>query len=817
MKCDHCLLEFHEREAVYGEIANVRKVFCCRGCFGISLLIHDEGLDKFYESRKWNETGISRDFFDSAVNAGPFAANVRDLGQSKEIDLYIDGIRCASCVWLNERVLAKTKGVEYARVNYATNMARIRWDPAVLNIDAILGRIHSIGYTPKPYTESEGFRARRSETKDLLLRFGTAAFLSSQLMIYSIALYAGYFQGIDRQTKFILEVIALCLTAPVILYSGMPLIRSTFTGMSRFRFNMDSLIVLGSGSAFVYSCFQMLRGGEVYFDTSAMIITLILLGRYIEAAAKGKASESIERLRELNPKEARVLVRPDDQAACKKCNVPLEAVKKGDLVEVVPGERIPLDGIVEEGSSEVDESLITGESKPVGKKGGDEVVGGSMNLYGSLIFRVTSTVGDTLLSGIIRAVQDAQARKPRIQGVADSVVGYFVPAIITIATGTVFYYIMRGASLQIALMTGISVLIIACPCSLGLATPLAVLLCTTAASAKGLLMRSGEVIENMSRVRHVMFDKTGTLTRGKPELKEIILLDGACEKDYILALAVSIEDKSEHSIARAIVRVAGAVRSHPDQIHVDEFTAIPGEGVEAVADDRKVVIGNRNLMLRKGMILPPDNAAASEIKHVESAGDSVIYVGWSGLVRAVMIVSDILRDEAAGVVSSLARAGYSVSVASGDNRHTTESVAAAAGIGHVVSEASPLKKGEVIEEMQTGGKRVMFVGDGINDAPALTESLVGIAMGKGTDIAMESADAVLVRNDLRIIPYCLLLSAKAFSIIKQNIFWAFFYNMCAIPLAIAGLLHPIIAAAAMAASSLFVVGNSLRIRKGPGL
>ena len=812
MRCDHCLLDFPERDAIYQEIENNKRVFCCKGCLGIYQLIHEEGLDKFYERRKWNETGISSGFFNAPVDIKPFADNARDTDDSKEIDLYIDGIRCASCVWLNERVLSKTQGVEYVRVNYATHMARIKWDPAAIGLETILNRIHSIGYGPKPYSESEGFKARRAETRDLLMRFGTAAFLSSQLMIYSIALYAGYFQGIDEQTKLILEVIALCLTIPIIFYSGMPLIRSTVIGLRNFRFNMDSLIILGSGSAFVYSLYQMSRGGEVYFDTSAMIITLILLGRYIEAVAKGKASESIERLRELNPKEARLVINWYDSAPVMKQTVPLASVKTGDLVEVIPGERIPLDGNVVEGRSEVDEALITGESKPVTKSTGDEVIGGSMNLHGSFIFKVTRTGMDTVLAGIIKAVEDAQARKPKIQTLADSVVGFFVPAILLIAMATVLYYLTQGSSLQFALMTGISVLVIACPCSLGLATPLAVLLCTTVASAKGVLMRSGEVIENMSKVRHIIFDKTGTITMGKPTLNEVIVIDSSCDKEYIIALAAAIEDLSEHSLAHAITGTAKTLPSYR-QIRVSEFRAIPGRGVEGNADGKKIVIGNRSLMIESGMEIPSDQTAGPDISRYEMAGDTVIFMGWSGAVRAVMIVSDMLREEAPEVIESLKKKGYNISIVSGDNHLTTKSIAAAAVVDNVISEASPLKKREVIAAIQAGGKGVMMVGDGINDAPALTEALVGVAMGRGTDIAMESADAVLVRNDLETIPFCMELSRRGFAIIRQNIFWAFFYNMCAIPLAIAGLLHPIVAAAAMAASSLFVVGNSLRIRK----
>lgn len=811
LQCDHCLLGFPEKDAVYADGGGQTHVFCCHGCRGIHTLIQAEGLNDFYEKRKWSETGVPA-LLKKGIDLRPFAGQVRDAGGEKELDILIDGIRCASCVWLNEKILGRTEGVAYARVNYATHRARIRWNPESTGLDRILSRVASIGYQPRPYSESGQCKARRAEVRDLLVRFGTAGFLSSQLMIYSVALYAGYFQGIEPSLKFLLEMIALFLTLPVLFYSGMPFIRNTLLGLRHLRFTMDSLITLGAGSAFVYSVYQMAVGGAVYFDTAAMIITLILLGRYIETAAKGKASEAIERLLELSPKEARrVRGAPEgapageNAAAPESEMVPLSSVSVGDLLQVLPGEKVPLDGVVVSGGSEVDESLITGEAKPVAKIPGREVVGGSVNLFGAFSFEVTRTGKDTVLAGIIRAVEDAQARKPRIQQLADRIVGLFVPAILLIALATVAGYLARGASSHSALMAGISVLVIACPCSLGLATPLAVLLFTGLASSKGILVRGGEVIENASGLTHVLFDKTGTLTVGESTLKDILLLDSGQDRGRILSLAASLESLSGHSIGHAVTRA-----SEGELLPVEDFRALPGKGVEGTVENRRIVIGNRALLQENGIPVPDSGETA--LRH-EREGATAVFMGWEGRARALFIISDVVREEAAEVVAGLRKRGAAVSLASGDNRITTNAIAASVGIGEVLSEASPERKREAIADIREGGGTVMMVGDGINDAPALTEADVGIAMGKGTDIAMESADAVLVRNDLRLIPYFMHLSARTYSLIKQNIFWAFFYNVVAIPLAVAGVLHPMIAAGAMAASSLAVVLNSLRIRR----
>ncbi len=812
-ECSHCLLSFPEREAIHDEIGGKTLTFCCNGCRGIYRLIHDEGLEGFYDKRDWND-GAAGPLLANTPDPGLFDALVRevppvaDVPPLKEIEIYVGNIRCASCIWLNEKILNRTDGVVHARLNYATHMARIRWNPETTRLGTILARIASIGYLPKPYTESERYKAQSAEAKDLLVRFGTAAFLSSNLMIYSIALYAGYFQGLDKNIKHLLEIISLVLATPVLFYSGMPFIRSTFRGLRSLHFTMDSLITIGSGSAFIYSVYCLFTGGEVYFDTSAMIITLILLGRYIEAIAKGKASMTIQMLSELVPREARK-VRSGSQSGGDPDSemVPIASVQKGDCLLVKPGERIPLDGTVISGESEVDESVITGESRPVAKTAGLRVIGGSMNLFGSVVFEAAGTDKDTLLSKIIQSVSEAQSIKPPLQNTADRVVAVFVPAMIVISLLTLIVYLARGASLDVALMTGISVLVIACPCSLGLSTPLAVLIASTIASSRGILIKNGEVIENVVKVNGVVFDKTGTITIGKPVLKQTLILDTSLNDRELLKIAASLERFSEHSAGHAIMEAAKGLKTYD----VSGFKAVPGKGVQGMLNGLHVFVGTVGFMEQRG--IPVSDETRRSVQPFETEGHTAIFTGWEGRLRGVFLVADTVRDDAAEAITRIRRMGLTTSIISGDTDTTTGAIAAAVGIRDVTGGALPAEKRQLIAGMQKKGGRIMMIGDGVNDAPALTEAFVGIGMGRGTEIAMESADAILVRNRLDTVPFFIWLCRRTFRIIKQNIFWAFFYNAAAIPLAISGRLHPIVAAGAMSISSLFVVFNSLRIRR----
>jgi Cu2+-exporting ATPase len=810
LRCDHCLLEFPEREAVR-DATSAERVFCCHGCRGAWGLIHREGLERFYRDRRWDEPGPAVRPGESPPDAADFRDSVREDGAEREVDLYLDGIRCASCVWLNERVLSRTPGVSVARVNYATHRARVRFDPRATSLEVVLSRIAAIGYQPKPFSEGQQLLARRAEARDLLVRLGTAFFLSSQLMVYQAALYAGYFQGIEAGTRRLLEWIALGLALPAVLYSGAPFLRAAWAGLGHGRFNMDSLIALGSLSALGLSVWQMARGGEVYFDTAAMIVTLVLAGRYLEARAKGRATEAVARLGQLMPRQARV-VAAGPGGAEERRPVAVADLRPGDLVEVVPAERLPADGVVERGESEVDESLVTGESKPVPKAPGAAVIGGSLNLHGTFAFRVTRAGKETVLAGIARAVEEAQAAKPRLQAFADRVVGIFVPAILLLAAVTVAVHLSRGAAASAALMTGVSVVVIACPCALGLATPLAVLLATGLASARGILLKGGDVLERVARCREAVLDKTGTVTRGRPELRQVAVLAPLSDREEALRLAAALERGSEHSLARAVIEAErrippGAVPS------LSGFRAWPGRGVEAAADGTPALLGSRAFLAEAGVAVPAEASASAAA--AEARGETVVWLARAGRLLAFLAVADPVRAEAERAVRALEALGLRVAVASGDARATTAAVARALRVEHL-AELSPQAKREAVSGLQAAGRRVLFAGDGVNDAPALSQADVGVAMGRGPDVTLESADAVLVRDDLALLPDLIRLGRRTDRVIRQNIFWAFFYNAVAVPLAMAGLLHPIVAAGAMAASSLFVVGNSLRVRKALG-
>lgn len=812
--CDHCMLEVTEREAVREEINGQSKVFCCHGCSGIYRLIRSEGLDDFYSRRKEWSPGPAED---RPLDVSVFLDGLRPSGDEVETDVVIDGIRCASCVWLNEKILLRTKGITRATVNYATHRARIRWNPAVIDVAAVLGRIRSIGYTPKPFLPKAWEEEQDRQSRDLLIRFGTAAFFSMQLMLFSVALYAGYFQGIDENIKFVFHLISFALTTPVLFYSGWPIIRASLRGLRNRTFNMDVLIAAGALSAYGYSIYAIMIDGEVYFDTAAMIIALILLGRYIEAGAKRRASATISQLMQLSPREARRLDLPAGDvhgagtiSGAARRTVPLSAVRPGDLLEVIPGEKIPLDGDVVAGSSEADESMLTGESKPAAKAEGSAVFGGTINLYGSFVFRVTRTGRDTVLSRIIQAVEDAQARRAPIQSVADRVVAYFVPAVLCIALLTFAGWLYSGAQASQAVMSAVSVMVIACPCALGLATPLAILIGTSNAASQGILIKGGDVIEKAASVDCAILDKTGTITEGKPVLSryEGIGIPHA----EALRIALSLERRSEHSLGRAIRDAARGAEPY----EVAEFCAVPGKGVKGVINGEPALIGNRAFIESEGIagsiepLLTTDRLR--EIDARQNSRATAVFLAYAGRLAGVFEIADRMRDEAAEAVRMLKSAGLGVAMVTGDNQMTAEAVAAAAGIDAVWAHVSPLEKADEVRSRESRGNRVLMAGDGINDAPALVSASIGVAMGRATDIALESADMVIMRPDLRLVPRAVLLARKTFSVIRQNIFWAFFYNLIVIPLAIAGFLHPIVAAGAMAFSSLSVVGNSLRAR-----
>ncbi|MDA8178906.1 MAG: heavy metal translocating P-type ATPase [Deltaproteobacteria bacterium] len=797
-RCAHCLLEVPEESATRETIDGKETIFCCPGCRAIHGLLCSEGLSGFYTRRKgWTpgppETArVPIDAFDGAV---------RTDGGEDAADLLVSGIRCASCVWLIERYLEGRPGIRSVRVNFATGRARVAWTHGAIGIGDVVLAIRALGYAPYPPESLPAGDALRREKSDLLLRFGTAAFLSMQVMLFTAGLYAGYFQGIDARYAQLFRWLCFLLSTPVVFYSGAPFFRGALRGARHGAFGMDALVFLGAFSAYGYSTASLFLGGDVYFDTATMILTLILLGRYIEAGARARAADGISRLVRLAPVMARKAV-PGGGTA----DVPVASLSPGDLVEVVPGERMPVDGNVAEGGSEADEALLSGESAPVPKAAGDPVVAGSLNGTGRLLVRVARTGADTVLSRIVQAVEEAQARKAPIQRLADRVVRFFVPAILLIAAGTVFFRIYGGSPAHAALMAGISVLVIACPCALGLATPLAVLVGTTSAQARGILVRGGDVLEQAAKVRCVLFDKTGTLTLGRPRLSHVEGI--GIGREDALRLAASLEASSEHAIGRAIAEAFPAARRLP----VRGFRAHPGEGIEGEIDGVPYLLGRPELLERFGVAV--DGEATRAYTALSAARRTTVLLSDRSRPLAIFATEDALRPEAAEAVSLLRAAGTAVAMVTGDDPGVAARVAGEVGIGDIRARVTPEGKREEVRRARERFGPVLVVGDGVNDAPALAEADVGVAMGRGTGLAIHSAGATLMTEDLLRVPAFLALSRATMRVIRQNLFWAFSYNLAAIPLAVAGKLHPIIAAAFMAGSSLLVVGNSLRLRKG---
>jgi Cu2+-exporting ATPase len=794
VRCDHCLQEVPANAALSAVIDGQRRSFCCHGCLGIYELVHSQSLDAFYNQRcDWKP---GRPAF-ASVDPADFSEQVSSNGRTSRIDVVLSGIRCASCIWLVEKVVGRIEGVTSARVNYATRRAIIEWQHEAVRLDDILQALSNIGYTPRPGNQAASVEISVGEKRDLLLRFGTAGFFSMQLMLFTAALYAGFFQGMESRYRLSFQLISWALATPVLFYAGFPFITGAFRSIRSGTLNMDVLVALGSLSAYGYSVTMIFTGGEVFFDTSAMIVTFILLGRFIEAGSRLKVGSALTALAELQPGEA-MLVRENGEAIL----VPLERIRTGDLIEVIPGDRLPLDGIVVDGAADVDESMLTGESAPAMKSPGSEVYAGTSSLTGRLRIKVTGDARNTMLSRIVRTVEEAQSRKAPIQGIADRTAGIFVPVTLLLAIATFVWWMVAKSTPVTAVMNAVSVLVIACPCALGLATPLAILIGTTAVGKKGILVKGGDIFESVSKTTTVVLDKTGTLTRGRPSIVDCI--DYGVSGRFMQNCA-SLEAWSEHPAGKAI-----AASWKGERFIVGEFSATPGMGVSGLIEGRQWHAGTAALLERQGILIGPDCLLQAE--SLEKEGKTTVFVSCDGRVAGLIGLIDDLRDDALEMIASLRALDLRIMMLTGDNAGVAQYVAAKCGIGEVRAGLSPIGKAEAIRALKKGGETVMMAGDGINDAPALTEADTGVTLGTATGIALESAGVAILNDDLRLIGTLFGHSRKSFSIIRQNLAWAFGYNMVAIPLAVSGLLHPIVSALLMASSSLVVVGNSLRLR-----
>jgi len=757
---------------------------------------------------------------------------VRDLGYEvigfdkstqgglQKTSISVGGMTCAACVRRVESALESLDGVTDVAVNLATARATLVHQSDWAGVEGLKKIVSEAGYEflgiPEAGLEDPSEEARIRDIKELSTKFIVGVVLSAIIFLGSMQDWFPYLRSIPRQ---IMLLFLFVLTTPVVFWVGNRFISGAIKAARQKATDMNTLVAVGALSAYLYSVLVtfaprlFVRAGiapHVYFDGAAMIITLILLGRLLEAKAKGKTSMAIKRLMGLKPRIARVI------RDGKEMDIPVDAVTKGDLILVRPGEKIPTDGVIVSGSSAIDESMLTGESIPVAKENGNEVFAATLNKSGSFTFRAMKVGAETALAQIIRLVEEAQGSKAPIQRLADKVASIFVPVVFGIAvlTFVIWYFFVPEPMFSRALLNFVSVLIIACPCAMGLATPTAVMVGTGLGAENGILIKGGESLENAYKLTTIAFDKTGTLTRGEPEVTDILPASGI-EQEDVLGIAVSIEAVSEHPLAQAIVDKGRELNIIPKKVH--DFEALSGLGARAVLNEKKCILGNLRLMEKEGMQI---NGLDQDAKRFAVEGKTCVFVAEEDRVVGLVAFLDVPKASAGEAIATLNAMGLRTFMITGDNENTARAVGDVLGIDQILADVLPNDKADEIQRLQAQGQVVAMVGDGINDAPALTTADIGIAIGAGTDVAMEASDITLISDDLKSVPMAIRLSFKTMKVIKQNLFWAFFYNSLGIPIA-AGilypffgiLLNPVFAAAAMAMSSASVVSNSLRLRR----
>ncbi|MGK0467504.1 heavy metal translocating P-type ATPase [Clostridium sp.] len=760
----------------------------------------------------YDDALIKLEDIQSAVEKAGYKIAVQTTNKT----LKIEGMTCASCAKNIERVSKKIPGVMDANVNFATEKLTISFEPSLVRTGDIKKAIEKAGYKAVEDESSvdQDKEKKEKEIKALWKRFLISAIFGVPLLLIAMVpmfiTLPDMFNPMMHQKGF--AILQLALVLPI-MYTGKKYFTVGFKSLFRLSPNMDSLISMGASAAFLYSIFAVYEimigntGYEMYFESAGIILTLVTLGKYLETVTKGKTSEAIKKLMGLVPKTA-IIMRDN-----KEIEISIDEVEVGDIVVVKPGTKMPVDGEVVEGTTSVDESMLTGESMPVEKSIGHKIIGASINKNGSIKFKATKVGKDTALAQIITLVENAQGSKAPIANMADVISSYFVPVVILLALVSSGAWLLAGESIVFALTIFISVLVIACPCALGLATPTAIMVGTGKGAEYGVLIKSGVALETAHKIQTIVFDKTGTLTEGKPKVTDIVTVEGTSE-DYLLQIAASAEKGSEHPLGEAIVKEAE--EKSLEFKKVESFKAIPGYGIEVNIDGNKIILGNRKLMVESKISLEKLEAVSNKLAE---EGKTPMYIAIENKISGIIAVADTVKENSKKAIEKLHSMGIEVAMITGDNKRTAAAIAAQVGIDRILAEVLPEDKANEVKELQAEGRKVAMVGDGINDAPALAQADIGIAIGSGTDVAMESADIVLMRSDLMDVPTALQLSKKTITNIKQNLFWAFGYNALGIPVAM-GVLHlfggpllnPIIAALAMSFSSVSVLTNALRLK-----
>lgn len=735
-----------------------------------------------------------------------FVEQIQSLGYDvavEQVELNINGMTCAACSNRIEKVLNQTQGVQQATVNLTTEQALIKYYPSATNTETLIKRIQNIGYDAETKTSSkEQSNRKKQELKHKRNKLIISAILSLPLLLVMVV----HISPISIPSILVNPWVQLILSTPVQFIIGWQFYVGAYKNLRNGSANMDVLVAVGTSAAYFYSIYEMMmwlthqtHQPHLYFETSAILITLILLGKYLEARAKSQTTNALSELLNLQAKEARVIKEN------KEIMLPLDKVKVGDTLLIKPGEKIPVDGKVTKGDTSIDESMLTGESIPVEKSSGDSVIGSTMNKNGSIMIEATQVGGDTALSHIIKVVEDAQSSKAPIQRLADIISGYFVPIVVSIAVITFIIWIIfvHPGQFEPALVSAISVLVIACPCALGLATPTSIMVGTGRAAENGILFKGGQFVERAHYVDTIVLDKTGTITNGQP-----VVTDYVGDNDTLQLLA-SAENASEHPLADAIVTYAKD--KGLNLLDNDTFKSVPGHGIKSTIHQQQILVGNRKLMNDYNISI--SNKLNDQLNHYEHLGQTAMMIAVDNQINGIIAVADTVKNDAKQAIKELRNMNIDVVMLTGDNNRTAQTIAKQVGIEHVIAEVLPEEKAHQISLLQDKGKQVAMVGDGINDAPALVKADIGMAIGIGAEVAIEAADITILGGDLLLVPKAIKASKATIKNIRQNLFWAFGYNVAGIPIAACGLLAPWIAGAAMALSSVSVVMNALRLKK----
>jgi len=810
------------------------RLFCCMGCANVYAILLESGV--LAAGQNIRETEVFRRSLELGLISNPATSNEPQRANpidprmpTKEMLLQLNGMWCSACAWLIERGLRSLPGVVSADVFFASDLAKITYCPQSLPPDHIAARIRKLGYEASEYAgDNNGVR---SESRDLLVRLGVAAFLWANIMGFSTILYVGYFEQIAASASRVLPFVLWLLCTPLVFYCAWPILRTAALGVRNLQVRMESLLALGILSAYLLSAVQTVRGQtHLYFDTAAAIVTLVLAGKMVERAAKDRASRSIALLYRLMPKKVRVLTSAGERF------VSIDALTTGQVFLVKAGERFPADGVVVDGETYVDESLLSGESAPVPKRTGDAVASGSLNAGGVIHVRATRIGDDSALAQIIHLVERALASRAPIERTVDRVCRIFVPSVVLLALVEFAVLLAMHAGVVPAMLRATTLLVIACPCALGLATPLAITAAVGRAAQQGLLITDSRVLESMGKIDVVVLDKTGTVTRGDFRLAEVSLARAHAETfamaatgsgladlpaehkseeiflEEFLPVLAGIENYSEHLLGRAVTQYA--LDHRVVALDAADIEIHKGAGISGNVCGRQVFIGNQRMMTMGCCTMDADTE--TRMREFQQAGRTIALFGWDGTVQGVLGFGDQIKDGAAKMVEGLRARGLVVKMVTGDAWPTAAVVARQIGVDDFTAEATPAGKARIVEELQQAGKKVALIGDGVNDAPALAQADLGIAMGTGADIAMGAAPVVLVSGSLARLEDAFRLSEKTARVVRQNLFWAFFYNAIGIALALTGVVTPIFAAAAMFLSSTSVVANSMRLTRQEG-